>query len=224
MRTLLALAALAALASSAAVTSNESLQLDNGLVRGTWGDPEMCAAGSHAFSFEIKYADLGHIDDTAVNGVRLYCETPGGSLTGYVTSSEGKWGEWRGMRTCALGHHLVGIQGNVVDPQGNFGDDLGVDNLRMECDDGAILDGLYGEPSARSTVVSREVRQVGGREVEAVHLKVNRGDTRDHGDWGLWARCSAGGTLCGLQTRVEHDDVLNDDAGLCDVIVFCCAI
>lgn len=54
-----------------------------------------------------------------------------------------------GMRTCTLGHHLVGLQGNVVDPQGNFGDDLGVDNLRMECDDGDILDGLYGVPNAQ---------------------------------------------------------------------------
>lgn len=53
------------------------------------------------------------------------------------------------MRTCTLGHHLVGLQGNVVDPQGNFGDDLGVDNLRMECDDGDILDGLYGVPNAQ---------------------------------------------------------------------------
>ncbi|ROT83243.1 vitelline membrane outer layer 1-like protein [Penaeus vannamei] len=69
-----------------------------------------------------------------------------------------------------------------------------------------------------------EVRRVDGREVEAVHLKVNRGEIRDHGDWGSWARCSPGGTLCGLQTRVEHDDVLNDDAGLCDVVAFCCTI
>ena len=46
--------------------------------------------------------------------------------------------------------------------------------------------------------------------------------TRDFGDWGLWRACSAGNKVCGLQVRLEDDHLLDDDAGVTDVVVFCC--
>merc|ERR1712168_784637 len=125
------------------------------------------------------------------------------------------------MRTCSSGSVLVGMQGNVVGNQGSWNDDLGMDNLRMECTNGDVLDGWYGTPSDVQVPVLRHQTVVEGRDVEAVHLKLTK-EVRDHGDWGSWARCTPGKVVCGLQTRVEDEDVLNDDAGMCDVVIYCC--
>lgn len=47
-------------------------------------------------------------------------------------------------------------------------------------------------------------------------------ETRDYGEWGSWATCSEGNRICGLEVRLEDDHPLDDDAGLTDIITFCC--
>uniref|UniRef100_A0A0P4VUB1 Uncharacterized protein n=1 Tax=Scylla olivacea TaxID=85551 RepID=A0A0P4VUB1_SCYOL len=122
------------------------------------------------------YSGLGYVDDTSVNAIRLYCQTSEGSLTDLITSSEGTYGQWKGMRPCGAGEFMTGVRGNVVPDMGPLGDDLGVDNLQMSCSGGEVLDGLYGTPHkvGQSSVVAREITEVGGREMEAVHLKIPR--------------------------------------------------
>ncbi|KAG0716862.1 Vitelline membrane outer layer protein 1 [Chionoecetes opilio] len=206
-------------------TVAESLTIDNGLNRGEWGPIQVCSQGAYVFAFEIKYSGVGFVDDTSVNAIRLYCETPTGSLTDLITSSEGSYGQWRGMRACPHGAMMTGMRANVVPDMGVLGDDLGIDNLQMKCAGGEILDGQHGVPnmSGQDSLVTRELTQVGNREMEAVHMKIRQSaDARDYGDWGLWKACSPGNKVCGLETRLQDGHTLEDDAGLTDVIMYCC--
>nr|QPO25078.1 vitelline membrane outer layer protein [Callinectes arcuatus]UST29541.1 vitelline membrane outer layer 1 [Callinectes toxotes] len=202
----------------------ESLNLDNGLDRGKWGPIEVCSDGSYAFAFEIKYSGLGYLDDTSVNAIRMYCQTPEGALSNILISAEGSFGQWQGMRSCPIGEHMTSVRANVVPDQGTLGDDLGMDNLEMKCSGGKVLDGLYGEPhvGGKSPVVAREMTNIDGREMEAVFMYFQRSaHTRDYGDWGTWRACTSG-KVCGLQVRLEDNHPLEDDAGITDAVIFCC--
>ncbi|XP_045594035.1 vitelline membrane outer layer protein 1-like [Procambarus clarkii] len=207
----------------------QTLTLENGLDRGTWGNVDLCPLGSFAFAFEIKFAELGHLDDTALTGIRLYCGDFNGSPTGTVSSSEATYGEWQGPRQCASGKYLKSMRGQVVPEQGEFGDDLGLYDAQMSCSDGQVLDGL--ELSARLPLKSNKQQQLrvteDGRVVEVVHLKTGLREGRvklvGDGVWSLWAECSGTSRICGLQTRVEPDETFTDDAGVCDLIMFCCS-
>ena len=52
----------------------------------------MCVAGC-----VLQYSGLGFLDDTSVNAIRLFCQTAAGVLTNVVMSSEGSYGQWKGM-------------------------------------------------------------------------------------------------------------------------------
>ena len=43
---------------------------------GTWGDTEFCPSGHYAYGFRLRVeSDQGpYKDDTALNGIRLYCK------------------------------------------------------------------------------------------------------------------------------------------------------
>ncbi|KAK4309577.1 hypothetical protein Pmani_018800 [Petrolisthes manimaculis] len=208
----------------------ESINIDNGLDRGDWGNIDMCPTGDFAFAFEIKYSGVGFVDDTSVNAIRMYCRNGAGDLTGTTLSTEGQYGQWQGMRTCGSGKSLTGMRANVVPDMGTFGDDLGMDNLQMICEDGHVMDGLYGasnsttpHPKYKGPVVTREMMEVEGRQVEAVRTKIAiSAQIRDYGEWGMWGKCSPGNKICGHESRVEPESTLSDDAGLVDVIMFCC--
>lgn len=47
-------------------------------------------------------------------------------------------------------------------------------------------------------------------------------EARDLGEWGSWASCTSGNKICGLQVRLEDDHIADDDAGVSDVIMYCC--
>lgn len=66
----------------------------------------------------------------------------------YVSSTEGNYGTWQGLRSCAPGHYITGFRQRVLESQGTFGDDWGVDNVQAQCDDGTVLDGMDGVPPA----------------------------------------------------------------------------
>ncbi|KAK3848779.1 hypothetical protein Pcinc_044444 [Petrolisthes cinctipes] len=201
-----------------------SIPTTNGLNRGDWGNIDLCPSGSYAFGLEIKYSGLGFVDDTSVNAIMLYCKSLTGSLTGTIISSEGEYGQWQGLRSCPTNKYLNGMRANVVPDQGTFGDDLGVDNIQMTCNDSTILDGLNGakESNAKQVEVHHE-EQIPDRVVEFLHLKIDgKPSARDYGEWGSWGSCSSGNLVCGLQTRFERESTITDDAAITDVIMFCC--
>ncbi|XP_068230528.1 vitelline membrane outer layer protein 1 homolog [Palaemon carinicauda] len=208
----------------------ENLYLSNGLDRGDWGPTDLCIQNSWASTFEVKYSKEGHIDNTGVNAVRLYCQDKDGALTGTVTSGEGSYGEWEGIRACKSGQYMVGMRADVMPYQGTFGDDEGIVNLEMRCSDGTVLNGRFTseeakaqERSENNLEVAREKVVIDGHEMEAVHVKATIQSDKS-GAYGLWASCTGTNRICGIQTQVEAETTFTDDAGMCDLIMFCCAV
>lgn len=118
------------------------------------------------------------------------------------------------------------MRGYVLPDQGSMHDDLGVDNVQLWCEEGTILDGkLRAAPTDEHLAqAERETVIVDEREVEAVYLKDGRkGTPRIAGVWSLWAYCSNGNYVCGLETRVETESTFTDDAGLSDFVLYCCS-
>ncbi|XP_071537829.1 vitelline membrane outer layer protein 1-like [Panulirus ornatus] len=167
------------------------LKLNNGLAWGSWGPAEFCEDGSYVYAFEIKYEAYSSVDDTGVNGVKLYCRNEHEHDTGYVTSTIGQYGYWQGMRICSNGF-ITGMRGNVLEPQGLFGDDVAVENLEMRCNHSPeIHTGFSGIP------------------------------TFPLGKWSAWSECPTDSRVCGLTLRYE-DPVVADDAATTDMIMYCC--
>ncbi|XP_047473550.1 vitelline membrane outer layer protein 1 homolog isoform X4 [Penaeus chinensis] len=240
MLSLVAVLSLASLARAAPepLEVSESLSLDNGLNRGDWGPIELCQTRSFAYGFQIKYQDLGFVDDTAANGLKLYCRDGLGATTGYITSLVGNHGTWRNILQCPSSAYVEGVRAYVLPDQGSMHDDLGVDNVQLWCSEGTILDGknwltarAAAAPAdellarAENLEIERERITVDEREVEAVYLKSGyKGTPRIDGVWSLWAYCSSGNYVCGLETRVEKESTFTDDAGLSDFVLYCCLL
>ena len=47
----------------------------------------------------LQFDALNDLDNVGGNGVKLYCRDSAGSISGYVTSIEGKRGDWQGDHT-----------------------------------------------------------------------------------------------------------------------------
>lgn len=111
---------------------------------GSWGPIAMCPEGQFIASFSLKSeGDQGNGDDSAANGMRFWC-TPGDRWDPHlIKSKEGKWGEWDAMKQCrgsAGKARLNGIQMRIEKDQGS-GDDSSLNNVRMQCTNGEILEG-----------------------------------------------------------------------------------
>ncbi|XP_019205469.1 vitelline membrane outer layer protein 1 [Oreochromis niloticus] len=108
---------------------------------GDWGATEMCPLGSYAVGFSIKVeASQGSGDDTAVNGIRLYCFDPSSKRRTTVQSAVGSWGDWTAVKSCESGY-LASFMLRVESSQG-VGDDTSVNNIKFICSGtGAQLEG-----------------------------------------------------------------------------------
>ncbi|XP_068215260.1 vitelline membrane outer layer protein 1-like [Palaemon carinicauda] len=174
----------------------KNLMLSNGLDYGNWGIIEYCPDGSFAADIEALYQDptLTDIDETALNAIKLYCQTPDGHHQGYISSTIGQEGEWKGIRACPHGL-MTGMRAQVLPYQGSVFDDVAVQNIEMECN--------YGE----SVIQAHD------------GVKENKA-----GEWGLMARCNEGSAICGLEIRYESPNLLLDTTAVADLAMFCCAI
>lgn len=99
---------------------------------GTWGPWQYCPPGTFAESFQLNTeARLLVGDDTALNGIRLFCGDPKKPDTAVITSSVGQFGEWGKVYNCNPGV-LDGFQLRVEPAQGS-GDDTATNNARFFC-------------------------------------------------------------------------------------------
>jgi len=101
---------------------------------GNWGCMQECPAGSYSYGIAMKAeSSQGGGDDTAANGLRLDCYTRAGTYTGSVTSSQQKWGSWRGTALCpTFSNPIAGQQIKVEAPQGS-GDDTALNTVAVYC-------------------------------------------------------------------------------------------
>ncbi|XP_063302510.1 vitelline membrane outer layer protein 1 homolog [Pelobates fuscus] len=129
----------------------------NGGPWGNWGTLQTCPPGLKASGFRLKVEESqGRGDDTALNGIELYCTSgPTTDRNHSITSTVGPWGKWTVPIWCRNGF-LYRFQLRVEIPQGKD-DDTAANNIKFWCTDGSALEGQgldwgdYGTPSSTCT-------------------------------------------------------------------------
>jgi PKD repeat protein len=109
---------------------------------GNWaGGFHRCPEATLAYGFEDKVEpSQGGGDDTALNGIKLWCVSlPDLQSNHYVTSEYGQWGTWSERMDCKdRTSYLVGARLRIEPSQGG-GDDTGGVDVELSCSNGAIL-------------------------------------------------------------------------------------
>ncbi|XP_067418818.1 vitelline membrane outer layer protein 1-like [Emydura macquarii macquarii] len=114
-----------------------TLNVSNGGQWGAWGKEEICPSGyANGFALKVEaYQGAGvKYDDTALNGIRLYCTD--GSI---IESAVGPWGEWSLKKRCQKSN-LRSFTLMVQPPQGDA-DDTAADNIDFRCLDDTLIFG-----------------------------------------------------------------------------------
>lgn len=109
---------------------------------GQWKDRALCPNQTYAHAFALKVETVdNHLgkDDTALNGITIYCKSIDGKITGQASSGSGPFGSWIGLTSCE--HGLIdGFRfRSEVDP--GAVDKVYGTNLDVHCDDGESLEG-----------------------------------------------------------------------------------
>ncbi|XP_063045269.1 vitelline membrane outer layer protein 1-like [Engraulis encrasicolus] len=121
--------------------SSTTLTVNNGGQWGDWGDVQFCPPGFHAYGFSLKVeGKQGGGDDTALNGIKLYCRDQDSRSTSTSVASAMRWGAWTSAQFCPGSARLTSFQLRVERPQG-IGDDTAANNVRFRCSDGTVLEG-----------------------------------------------------------------------------------
>ncbi|XP_075703417.1 vitelline membrane outer layer protein 1-like [Rhinoderma darwinii] len=125
----------------ATLTSSWFISVGNGGLWGYWGTVETCTSGSSARGFSLKVERFqGSGDDTALNGIKLYCCQPGSRTPiNTITSTVSEWGDWTNIYWCPNGN-LINFSLRVEPRQGS-GDDTTANNMMMQCSDSSTLTG-----------------------------------------------------------------------------------
>ncbi|KAJ8354469.1 hypothetical protein SKAU_G00220360 [Synaphobranchus kaupii] len=118
------------------------LTVPNGEQFGNWTWPEMCPEGFYAEGFSLRVEPKQYaLDDTALNGIRLYCSKPNDRTFLYsVESHIGYYGDWSDPQWCPSGV-LNSFQLRVEPHRGLFGDDTAANNIRFRCTSNPTLEG-----------------------------------------------------------------------------------
>ncbi|XP_074427467.1 vitelline membrane outer layer protein 1 homolog [Larus michahellis] len=155
----------------------------------------------------------------------------------------GPWGDWGDPEFCPKGTYANGFQLKVEPRKGFFGDDTGLNGVRLFCGGRGTVTSSEGPRGAWSLPMTCDP----GHHVVAFRLRVEppRGlwdDTAANnmdvtcsdgsvleglgglaGTWGNWSVPCPQGRVCGLRTRLEPPQRGGDDTGLNDLRLFCCA-
>ncbi|KAI5611947.1 vitelline membrane outer layer protein 1 [Silurus asotus] len=118
------------------------LTVPNGEKFGIWMWSEMCPVNFYAtgFSLRVEPNQYGN-DDTALNGIRLFCVQNNDRRFVYsVESHTGHFGEWTDPQWCPTGT-LSSFQLRVEPHLGIFGDDTTANNIRFRCSSNPMVEG-----------------------------------------------------------------------------------
>jgi hypothetical protein len=111
---------------------------DNITSAGKWAkEVDRCPEGSFANGFQVKTEKFQSpfVDDTAMNGLRLFCSDSDAS----VTSNEGVWGDWKNTYKCDNEGQIKGFQLRSED--GGQVDNTAANNIKMICTSGETHEG-----------------------------------------------------------------------------------
>ncbi|XP_067280457.1 vitelline membrane outer layer protein 1 homolog [Pseudorasbora parva] len=111
----------------------------NGGPWGTWRAIDVCPYGTYAAGFSLRVENPINGDDTALNGIRLYCADWSRGFVSSIESDTGYWGDWTDVKWCFNGY-LKAFQLRVESRKGK-GDDTAANNIRFWCSDGSWLEG-----------------------------------------------------------------------------------
>ncbi|MBN3297996.1 VMO1 protein, partial [Amia calva] len=99
----------------------------------------------------------GKGDDTALNGIRLYCSKPGQpTAVSTVEARAGFFGDWTQTQWCPGSGVLKSFQLRVEQPQGS-GDDTAANNISFCCSWGEY--GSWSEECPRGGICGIETKQ-----------------------------------------------------------------
>ncbi|XP_045168851.2 vitelline membrane outer layer protein 1-like [Mercenaria mercenaria] len=183
-------------------TVNKTLTVTNGGRWGDWGPVQYCPKGSYAIGYDMKIEPKQKVDNTALNAIKLVCESLEGNESGEITSTQGHWGSWVGRTFCPSESggrlHLTSFDLQVQQKQGFFKDDTAANYVKFRCRSGS------------------------GRQYEIVKPPGHG----LFGTWGAWSdECTLGTSICGIMTRVEKPrGPFRDDTALNDVKFYCCKL
>ncbi|XP_055674138.1 vitelline membrane outer layer protein 1 homolog [Falco peregrinus] len=166
------------------------------------------------------------------------------STTLISVDNGGPWGEWGDIEFCPRGTYATGFQLKVEAPRGFFGDDTGLNGVRLICNNGTEMvtssEGPRGtwsdlvSCSRRHRLVSFRLRVEPPRglwdDTAANNLDatcsdgvVLEGEGGPAGAWGDWSLpCPSTWGVCGLRTRLECPQHGGDSTGLNSIQLICC--
>uniref|UniRef100_A0A669EDW4 Vitelline membrane outer layer 1 homolog b n=1 Tax=Oreochromis niloticus TaxID=8128 RepID=A0A669EDW4_ORENI len=221
------------------------LSVSYGMPWGNWGSTEMCPVGSYAVGFSIKVETFqGSGDDTAVNGIRLYCFDPSSKRRTTVESAVGSWGDWTAVKSCASGYldsFMLRVESFQIGD-----DDTSVNNIKFTCSGtGAQLvgDGMpWGEWGHWSRKCPKgvicglrtrvEASQGSGDDTAVNGIRLYCFDPSSKrrttvqsavGSWGDWTavKSCASGYLDSFMLRVESSQGEGDDTSVNNIKFTC---
>lgn len=112
---------------------------------GVWGSWQYCPGNSFAIGYSMKVEShrgkKSRQDDTAVNGIKLYCSD---SKKSSVTSSVGPWGNWREGKSCN-GSFLKSAAMSFEPHEADI-DDTATNSVRFKCSNGASIQASGSSP------------------------------------------------------------------------------
>ncbi|MEN8218926.1 MAG: hypothetical protein ABFS56_21650 [Pseudomonadota bacterium] len=164
---------------------------------GNWGGWQYCPPGTFAAGYAMKVEhSIGKGDDTAVNGIKLYCVNTSGEKVANITSLVGPWGSWREGANC---HKTAVFNGSSqsFEPSRKDQDDTATNSVRFKCTDGKTIQ------AAGSMPWGKWGPHVSCPDKEFMGLKIRT-------------------AICGIQTRVEPS-IDGDDTALNGANYACCA-
>uniref|UniRef100_A0A8C3MKX1 Uncharacterized protein n=1 Tax=Geospiza parvula TaxID=87175 RepID=A0A8C3MKX1_GEOPR len=147
-----------------------------------------------------------------------------------AVTNGGQWGQWGDPEFCPGRGYARGFQLKVEPHKGFFGDDTGLNGVRL-----LLTAGDTGSCPPGQRLVSFRLRveeplglwdDTAANAMAAIcsggSLLEGRGGPQ--GAWGNWSvPCPPGAGVCGLRTRLEPPQRGGDDTGLNDVELYCCS-